>query len=1202
MDKRAVFLLLLLAVFLAFTISGTSRDSEKVNVVVYFKDSPEPEIGHFGVQSVSVSNAKNIAQIRAFSGDRIGVKRQFLTMNGFVGEVDREYLEMLKSNPNMEVYESVPVHTFLSDSVNLVNASRTWGLVHNGTNITGNGETVCVIDSGVNETHPALSGRVIEEYCFCDGGGAGCCPNGQGEDSDGTDDYGHGTHVAGIIASKNATYPGVAPDASIISVKVTDSSGNGISTDVVSAIDWCVNLSYTHNVSVISMSLGGGLYSSYCDGESGVSAYAKPINNATFYNITVVASSGNSGVSPGVGSKTQIAAPACIQNATAVGSSTKSDAVSGFSNRNAITDLFAPGSSITSLRWSPDSCLAGCSCNDAVAMACSGTSMATPHVSGAAALIRQYLKVSEDVVANSTLVIDALNSTGIDIDDTGAGGSGVVFRRISIFDAVNAYDSDAPNLTFVEPTPENDSTASNNNSIFVNITGSEILTAASLEWSNGSVANYSMNGDGVNWNINFSTPLLVNVSYRVFANDSAGNIGFTETWYLSFNNTVPVITSFFPSGSVLNITEPANQTFNVSYTDAEGDSVNVTWLQNGSVVSYDAVNFTFLGNLTASSETVNSTYNITAQVSDGINITYVNWTLAVENNYAPVLASVANITVNETDWVNLTLTAVDSNGDLLNFSVNDTPFNASGADSVSANFTWLTNLTSSGVFQMEFNVTDGYNSDTESFNVTVIDSNDFDGDGIPDIYDDDDDNDGIPDGEDSILGNITSLVVNTAALSVLNVTINGTDNYSMVLSVPVFVNITNGSRSLAAFVWNFSASTISLNQTFEVENASSTGGYMLVKGLSLPSGQTKNVTVSNINDNINSVCIRDAEINSIGDVSASCDQANETLLECPGSSGQYSCALADSDTLYSVSGLAFSGVIEQCRDADGDSYGVGCAAGADCDDGDSSRNKDCSAASVASSGGGGGGGGGGGSAKAVVSDSVSRFFKMIEKGAVAEFKTGKQHFSIQKIRFTALSQLKSVTLEVEKINSSQAPSELDNAFHYFKISADFGNDLIDNVVFDFRVDKSWFVSGSLDKDSVLMQRNANGRWVALPTSFAGEGNVFYNYTSTSPGFSYFAVTAKPLPPVIEKKAEENVSVSVTNISGQINVSETGVLEAEKAEGPESWLPNPIFILFVIVSAFALLVIGRAMKRKIRRKRQPHHHKHGWERHSGNGKV
>ncbi len=1043
MGKKAVLLLILVSFIVLFAVSSASRDSGnegKIKVIVYYRDAPAPEVKPFaaqGIQRASVSTAANAAQLVAVSGGRIDVKRSFSALNGFTAEVSPEDYESLKSNPNFEVYRDRLVSAFLSDAVNLINASKTRQLIHNGTNITGNAETVCVIDTGIDTDHPSLSGKIVGQGCFCSVinlGNSRCCPNGQATDSSAEDDHGHGTFVSGIIASQHATYAGVAPSAGVIAVKVLNSSGVGSDSDVISAIDWCISNATIYNISVISLSLGGGAYSSWCDGDPDAGSYSRPVDNATLRNITVVAATGNSG------STTQISAPACIRNVTAVGGTTKSDGFYSNGNRNNITDLIAPGVSITSL-W-----------KEGTTATADGTSASAPFVSGAIVLIREYLRVSKnETTPNMSLLLGALNSTGKLLTDTG--GSGLTFARINPYAAIRAFDSAAPNVTFVAPTLADNSSHKNNASIFINVSSTETLFNAFLEWSNGSVKNYSMSGSGTRWNINFSTPVLVNSTYSVFGNDSAGNFGVTGVRHLGFvNNTMPNITSFYPSGIIINIAEPANQTFNVSYTDADGDSINVTWMQNGTIVSHNTVNFTFVSGYSSANWSRNMTYNMTVNVTDVNSTAFLNWTLnvndtnrapqwnatpinytvaedtnlsfnisgfdyddavsyfinntanftlnqtsanvsliVIENFYGviwlnvsvsdgfvnatemifvnvtpvndtPVLTGLSNVTVNVTDWVNLSLSAADADNDLLNFSVNLTRFNSTFLNRTAANFSWKTNMSDAGVHQLKVNVTDGNRSDAKFLNVTVLARPDFDGDGLPDIYDNDDDNDGVADAEDSILGNSTTLVVNASVLSSMSLTLDGSANTSRNLTGTVFVNVSNGSRMLAQFFWNFTASNFSVNFTIITENSSAGRGEIVISNLTLTSNLTKNVTVSNIS-NASSVCVHDGEVSSVSNVSSACNGGSETLVLCPGASGAYTCSSAADGALYLVTGLSFSAVVEQCRDADGDGYGTGCALGSDCNDNDASKTTSCpSSSSSSSSGGGGSGGGGGGGA------------------------------------------------------------------------------------------------------------------------------------------------------------------------------------------------------------------------------------------------
>jgi len=449
------------------------------------------------------------------------LKRRFSSVNGLSGEVTEQGLQKLLSNPNVKrIYPNRPVRAFLSDSKNIVNASKTWGLIYNGINITGKGETVCIIDTGVDYTHPnmgdcASTSNINDGSCAKVIGGYDFINN----DQDPIDDHGHGTHVAGIVASNNETYRGIAPDANIVAIKSLDSTGSGTTGNIIDGLIWCTDNSSIFNITVISMSLGSDvLFATYCDNDDPLTAAA--IDAAVAKNISVTAATGNDGNTTG------IASPACIKNTTAVASSTKSDGISSFSNRNSITDLFAPGSSITSLKIGGGTLTA------------SGTSMATPHVAAAFALLRQFKRLESNEVLTPKEIQAALNNAGKQIDDTS--GSGLLFSRINVFAALLSLDTQAPviNITFSNPINNSSTT---NNYIYVNISSTEILLTASLE-INGT--NNTMNGSGLNWYINKTGLTNGTYTYRIYGTDFAENIGISDTRIVTILNNVTNIASF----------------------------------------------------------------------------------------------------------------------------------------------------------------------------------------------------------------------------------------------------------------------------------------------------------------------------------------------------------------------------------------------------------------------------------------------------------------------------------------------------------------------------------------------------------------------------------------------------------------------------------------------------------------------------------
>ncbi|MEE8401902.1 MAG: S8 family serine peptidase, partial [Candidatus Hydrothermarchaeaceae archaeon] len=225
------------------------KADEKVGVIITLRKPA----GKFGAQASRSSVRKDILS----GGGK--VKREYSIFEGMAAEISASKIKALASNPNVElIVEDRQFKAFLTESVPLINADDVWNKTYAGTKITGIGQTVCVIDSGVDYTHPDLGGekgpgfKVLGGHDFVN------------DDNDPIDDNGHGTHVAGIIAA-NGTLKGVAPDANIIAIKALDEFGLGFERDILAGIDWCVSNASDYNITVISMSLGSGSYTSYCD-------------------------------------------------------------------------------------------------------------------------------------------------------------------------------------------------------------------------------------------------------------------------------------------------------------------------------------------------------------------------------------------------------------------------------------------------------------------------------------------------------------------------------------------------------------------------------------------------------------------------------------------------------------------------------------------------------------------------------------------------------------------------------------------------------------------------------------------------------------------------------------------------------------------------------------------------------------------------
>jgi subtilisin family serine protease len=201
-----------------------------------------------------------------------------------------------------------------------------------------------VIDTGIRTTHTEFGGRATSGYtAINDGNGTNDC-------------NGHGTHVSGTVGG--TTY-GVAKGVSLVAVRVLDCSGSGTTAGVVAGVDWVT--ANAIKPAVANMSLGGGVDSTLD------AAVQRSIASGVTYGIAAGNSNANACNS----------SPARVPEAITVGATTSTDARASFSNYGTCLDIFAPGSSITS-SWNT---------SDTATNTISGTSMATPHVVGAAALV-----------------------------------------------------------------------------------------------------------------------------------------------------------------------------------------------------------------------------------------------------------------------------------------------------------------------------------------------------------------------------------------------------------------------------------------------------------------------------------------------------------------------------------------------------------------------------------------------------------------------------------------------------------------------------------------------------------------------------------------------------------------------------------------------------------------------------------------------
>ena len=343
--------------------TAAGNQSEKVRVFLEFKG--KPDVGAVHLVSGRVLHSYTLLE------------------NVLAVEVPVNSLQGLLKNPNVVGFEyDVEFQALGKPSSSQPAQKLPWGIdkvdadLANG---TGAGVKVCVVDTGIDKDHPDLQKNIVGGKNFV-AKGAVVYP------TKWDDDNGHGTHVAGTIAAVDNTVGvvGVAPQASLLAAKVLNRQGSGYISDIIAGIDYCV----TSGADVVSMSLGSN---------SDVQTLHNAVDNAYANGVLLVAAAGND-----YGGA--VSYPAAYDSVVAVSATDSNNNLASFSNVGPQVELAAPGVNILST-W-----------KDGGYNTISGTSMATPHVSGAAALAIQANPLLSNVEIRALLrnTADDLGAVGKD--------------------------------------------------------------------------------------------------------------------------------------------------------------------------------------------------------------------------------------------------------------------------------------------------------------------------------------------------------------------------------------------------------------------------------------------------------------------------------------------------------------------------------------------------------------------------------------------------------------------------------------------------------------------------------------------------------------------------------------------------------------------------------------------------------------------
>lgn len=468
---------------------------------------------------------------------------------------------------------------------------------------TGSGATVAILDTGVDGTHADFGGRVVAEACFSTNyapqSATSLCPGavtsktGSGSAVPCAQSISwaceHGTHVASIAAGSNAAAPGIAPAAKIIAVQVFSRSTDtticggasscvvGYDSDIINALNYIYSLrnnAAVKPIAAINLSLGGGQYTANCD----TSAYKTPIDSLRNANIATVIAAGNDGYTSAIGS------PGCVSTAITVGSvADPSGIVSSWSNSLiGFLDILAPGEDISA------------AIPGGGHVSLSGTSMATPFITGAFAVLKGIN--SSDTVASMETRLKTYSTAQLDSRNGGT------FPRLNLELVTESIVGSNQRPSIVINSPVNNGKLAFDKKPF-------LLSATATDVQDG-----NLNG-GVTWSSNkdgtISSPANLSLGTHTLTASVVDNNGFSKSTSVAVNVlNAPTAAISAPASATQQLSSQPF-VFAATATDIENGNLSnaIQWTSN--------IDGTLGTGNTLSKALSPGTHTITANVTDG---------------------------------------------------------------------------------------------------------------------------------------------------------------------------------------------------------------------------------------------------------------------------------------------------------------------------------------------------------------------------------------------------------------------------------------------------------------------------------------------------------------------------------------------------------------------------------------------------------